>query len=64
MHQTPYIVKAVNMHDDLISAIKEAREILVLLKISHEFSNLVQYDINKCVGNIKKLLIKEENADE
>ncbi len=64
MHQTPYIIKAVNMHDDLISTIKECHELLVLLKISHEFSNLVQYDINKCIGNIKKLLIKEDNADE
>lgn len=64
MHQTPFIVKAVNMHDDLISVVKEARDILTILKTSNEFSNLTQYGINNCLIQIKKLLIREENADE
>lgn len=64
MHQTPFIVKAVNMHDELVDAIKEASRLLWNAKNTYELSNLEQYDINKSLLTIKKLLIREENADE
>lgn len=64
MHQTPFIVKAVNMHDDLINILNECHEILVLLKISYELDNRALYDINKAIIEIKKLKQREDNADE
>lgn len=64
MHQTPFIVKAVNMHDELVDAIKEASRLLWHTKNTYELSNLEQYDINKSLLTMKKLLIREENADE
>lgn len=64
MHQTPYIVKACNMHDELIEAVKEAARLLWEIKKDPKLSNLVQYEINKSLITIKKLLAREDNADE